>query len=168
MDLLLRSLRTSDQRDAIAAHHELAAEGFNFLLEWRPGQPWSAYLHRLEQLRQGLAVPPGRVPATFLVAEVDAELVGRVSIRHELNAALTDLGGHIGYCVRSRYRRRGYATEMLRQALVLVRAQGVDRILITCDDDNAASIALVENAGGILADVRPAPDGTQRRRYWLT
>ena len=28
--------------------------------------------------------PPGRVPATFLVAQVDGELVGRVSIRHEL------------------------------------------------------------------------------------
>jgi predicted acetyltransferase len=168
MDLVLRPLRISDEQEAIAAHEEFAAEGFNFLLDWRPDEPWSAYLHRLEQLRRGIAVAPDRVPSTFLVAEVSSELVGRVSIRHELNAALADFGGHIGYGVRSGHRRRGYATEMLRQALILVRAQGVDRVLITCDDDNAASIAILENAGGILDDIRPGPDGTQRRRYWLT
>jgi predicted acetyltransferase len=167
-DLLLRPLRPGDEREAIAAHHEFAAEGFNFLLGWRPDEPWSAYLHRLEQLRRGLAVAPDRVPATFLVAEVNTELVGRVSIRHELNASLMDVGGHIGYGVRWSHRRRGYATEILRQALLLLHAQGVDRILITCDDDNTASIALVEKAGGVLDDIRPAPDGKQRRRYWLT
>jgi predicted acetyltransferase len=59
------------------------------------------------------------VPATFLVAEVDRALVGRVSIRHELNAFLADVGGHIGYGVRPRYRGRGFATEILRQALVI-------------------------------------------------
>jgi predicted acetyltransferase len=167
-NLVLRPLRAGDQREALAAHEEFAAEGFDFLLDWRPDDPWSAYLRRLEQLRRGLAVAPDRVPATFLVAEVNSALVGRVSIRHELNASLTDFGGHIGYGVRPSHRRRGYATEMLRQALVLMRAQGVDRVLMTCDDDNTASIAIVEKAGGILDDVRLAPDGTRRRRYWLT
>lgn len=41
-------------------------------------------------------VPPNRVPATFLVAAVDGTLVGRVSIRHELDDFLANFGGHIG------------------------------------------------------------------------
>jgi predicted acetyltransferase len=168
MDLRLRPLRASDEREAVAAHNELAPEGFHFLLEWRPGQPWPAYVHRLEQLRRGVRVPPGRVPATFLVANVGSGLVGRVSIRHELNAFLMDSGGHIGYCVRPDHRRRGYATEMLRQAIVMTRGEGVDRILVTCDDDNTASIVIIERAGGVLDDVRRAPDGARKRRYWLS
>jgi predicted acetyltransferase len=79
-----------------------------------------------------------------------------------------DFGGHIGYGVRPVHRRRGYATEMLRQALVIARAEGVDRILVTCDDDNTASSVIIERTGGVLDDVRRAPDGGQKRRYWLT
>jgi predicted acetyltransferase len=125
-------------------------------------------LRRLEQLRRGLRVPPDRVPATFLVAVVNSGLVGRISIRHELNAFLMDFGGHIGYGVRPVHRRRGYATEMLHQALVIARAEGVDRILVTCDDDNTASTVIIERTDGVLDDIRRAPDGAQKRRYWLT
>jgi predicted acetyltransferase len=167
-ELRLRPLRAGDERDALAAHEELAGDGFGFLLGRQADQPWPAYVQQLEQLRLGLEVPPGRVQATFLVAHVDGELVGRVSIRHELNAFLTAFGGHIGYGVRPSHRRRGYATEMLRQALVIARAHGIDPILVTCDDDNTPSIVIIENAGGILDDVRRAPDGTRKRRYWLS
>ena len=76
-----------------------------------------------------------------------------------------DFGGHIGYGVRPVHRRRGYATEMLRQALVIARAEEVDRILVTCDDDNTASTVIIERTGGVLDDT---PDGAQKLRYWLT
>jgi predicted acetyltransferase len=166
-DLRLRPLRASDEMDAMAAHEELARERFDFLLDWRPSEPWSAYLQRLGQRRRGLEVPPGRVPATFLAAQLGSDLVGRVSIRHELNAWLNDFGGHIGFGVRPRHRRRGCATEILRQALVVARAEGIDRVLVTCDDDNIGSAVVIERAGGVLDDVRSAPEGTHVRRYWI-
>jgi predicted acetyltransferase len=157
--LRLRPLRVGDERDAIVAHEELARERFDFLLDWRSDEPWSAYLHRLEQLRRGFEVPPDRVPATFLVAEMGSQLVGRVSIRRELSAFLSDFGGHIGFGVRPSQRRRGYATEMLRRALVVARAEGVERVLLTCDDDNTGSAVVIERAGGVFDDIRVAPDG---------
>ena len=92
----LRPLRLEDEDEAREAHRELLAEGFSFLFDWDDEQPWSQYLQRLEQVRQGVDVVPDRVPATFLGAFVGEDLVGRDSIRHTLNSYLADVGGHIG------------------------------------------------------------------------
>lgn len=112
-------------------------------------------------------MPADRVPATFLVAHVDGALVGRTSIRHELNDHLAAVGGHIGYGVRPGHRRRGFATEILRQSLVVARAEGVDRVLLTCEEANRASATLVERFGGVLEDIRVDADGTRMQRYWI-
>jgi predicted acetyltransferase len=167
MDLRLRPLSIADESVARAAHEELAADNFPFLLDWDPDQPWAEYVQRLENQRRGLDLPADWVPGTFLAAEVDGILVGRVSIRHELNEFLENFGGHIGYAVRPNCRRRGYATEILRQALTIARSEGVDEVLVTCDDDNLVSATIIERLGGVLEDVRVDPDGPPRRRYWI-
>lgn len=150
-----------------AAHEAMAAEDFEFALGLTPETPWGEYVARLERQHAG-EVPPDLVPATFLVAVVDGVIVGRSSIRHELNDWLLSFGGHIGYGVLSEHRRRGYAAEILRQSLVIARAHGVDRALLTCDDDNVGSIATIERAGGRLDASWPLADGPpKRRRYWI-
>lgn len=107
------------------------------------------------------------MPATFFVADVDGALVGRVSIRHELNDFLVNFGGHLGYGVRPAHRRRGHAGKMLRQALVFARSAGLGRVRVTCDVGNGVSASIIERAGGVLEDVRVAPDGIGKRRYWI-
>ncbi|MCR6032908.1 GNAT family N-acetyltransferase [Nocardioides sp. zg-579] len=167
-DLRLRPLRTDDEAEALRAHEELAADGFEFVLGWSPERTWADLLAQYERERVGLALPEGRVPAAFLVAEVDGEIVGRLSVRFALNDWLAAYGGHVGYGVRPAHRRRGYATEILRQSLVLARAGGVDRVLVTCDDDNLASAATIERCGGVLEDVREQPgEPVAKRRYWI-
>jgi predicted acetyltransferase len=167
MDLRLRPLQLADEDQARAAHAELARDGFTFLLEWQEAMPWGDYLARLSTLRRGVDIPPDRVPATFLVAEVAGALIGRVSIRHELNAFLTDFGGHIGYGVRPAHRRRGYASEILRQSLIIARGEGVERALLVCEAGNAASAAVIRRLGGVLEDVRTDEAGTRMERYWI-
>ena len=165
--LRLRPLRLEDEDAARRAHDELAADGFDFLLDWDPSAPWLDHLAWHDRLRCGVGLPPDRVPATFLVAEVAGELVGRVSVRHELDTFLAELGGHVGYGVRPAFRRRGHATEMLRQGLVVARAAGVDRVLVTCEEGNAASARVIERLGGTLEDVRADLGGGRKRRFWI-
>lgn len=111
---------------------------------------------------------PGRiVESSLLAATVDGELVGRVSLRHRLNDFLAHEGGHVGYAVHQRFRGRGYATEMLRQSVIVLRSLGVDRVLVTCDDDNVASVTVIERCGGVLESIITAGDGEPKRRYWI-
>jgi predicted acetyltransferase len=166
--LLLRPLEPSDEAAARAAHAELAADGFSFLLDLREGEPWHDYLARVELWRAGAGLPDGRVPATFLVAEVGGELVGRTSVRHSLNPWLARWGGHIGYGVRPPFRKRGYATEILRQSLLVARALGLDKVLITCDEGNVTSAAVIERCGGLFESTVPGEKGSgAKRRYWV-
>jgi predicted acetyltransferase len=168
--LRLRPLDAGDEAQFAAAHRAVVPDGFTFGLDYEPGMPWLPYVESLERQREGRDLPDGFVPATFLVADVDGVLVGRTSIRHELNDFLAREGGHIGYAVLPEHRRRGYATEMLRQSLVVARDVGVDRVLVTCDDDNAGSVAVIERCGGVLdADlpVVPVVGAKPKRRYWI-
>jgi predicted acetyltransferase len=168
MDIVVRPLRVDDEQEALQAQAELATGNFPFLLDDTPGQSWQRYVERLEEVRLGIDLAPDRVAATFLVGEVHGHLVGRVSIRHELNDDLLQYGGHIGYAVRPAYRRRGYATELLRHGLEVTRALGIERVLITCDVGNVGSERAIISCGGVLDNVITMPDGEGRRgRYWI-
>jgi predicted acetyltransferase len=166
--LRLRPLRPDDETAFQRGHQEMAAEGFPFGLGLEPGMPWAEYLRQREDHRAGRNVPDGLVPSTFLVADVGGQIVGRTSIRHELNDFLLREGGHIGYGVLPAHRRCGYAREILRQSLVIARSLGIDRVRMTCDDDNVGSIKVIESCGGVLDSVLPArPGHGPIRRYWI-
>jgi len=167
--LRLRPVRLDDETEFRAGHEQMADEGFAFGFLLDPETPWRDYVSMLAGFASGSNLPDGWVPNTFLVAEVDGQIVGRASIRHELNEFLARRGGHIGYCVLAAHRRRGYATEILRQALVVARSLGVDRVLVTCDDDNIGSIKVIETCGGKLDSVLTGdePGSAPLRRYWI-
>lgn len=167
--LRLRPLRRDDEQAVLAGHQQMMADdGFPFALDHEPGMPWNNYLQLLADHRRGVGLSPGWVPSTFLVASVGSAVVGRTSIRHVLNESLVLQGGHIGYGVLAPYRRRGYATEILRQSLIIVRSFGADRVLVTCADTNIGSATVIEKCGGQLDSViRVGTPPQLIRRYWL-
>src|SRR4051812_19074995 len=130
--LRLRPLRLDDEAAFVPIHTAMVEEGFRFGLGYEPGMAWAEYVANMEAWRNGDRLPNRFVASTLLVADVNGEIVGRSSIRHELNEFLATEGGHIGYAVAPAHRRKGYATEILRQSLVIVRSMGIDRVLITC------------------------------------
>ncbi|MGZ9935691.1 GNAT family N-acetyltransferase [Streptomyces sp. NC-S4] len=125
---------------------------------------WVERLHR--QSDRTLPVDHGRVHATYWwIAEGDTYL-GAIDLRHYLNGFLLDAGGHIGYSVRPSARRRGLATWALAAVLHEARVLGMDRVLLTCDPDNEASVRTIEGNGGVLEDTRETLIGP-KRRYWI-
>ncbi len=120
---------------------------------------------RRDQAREDAPRPTGHVPCSFFWVVDDEDpttYLGSLSVRHRLTPFLLEVGGHIGYSVRPSARRRGVATTALRLALPEAAALGIDPVLVTCDDDNLGSAAVIETNGGVLEDVR---DG--KRRYWI-
>ena len=106
------------------------------------------------------------VPKTHLWAVAEEQFVGRISIHHELNDALRVEGGHIGYDTVPSFRRRGIATEMLRQALPVARALGLPAVLLTCDETNTASIRVIERNGGSLQETKALDTNRPLKRYY--
>ncbi|MBC7760668.1 MAG: GNAT family N-acetyltransferase [Candidatus Saccharibacteria bacterium] len=116
-------------------------------------------------MRFGQELSPSQVPATFLSAFVDDDLVGRVSIRHALSEQLMRVGGHIGYAVRPQFRRHGFAIAILRHSLDLAGEMGIELALVTCHDSNVGSIATIERCGGVL-DHSEQTLVHHKLRYW--
>lgn len=119
--------------------------------------------------RPDAELPDGHVACDyFWITDAD-EVVGFIAFRRELNDWLSSYGGHIGYSVRPSRRRQGVARAALNLVLDRARAEGYDRVMLTCDDDNAGSYRTIEGAGGVLQDTIDAPEaGHERmRQYWI-
>jgi predicted acetyltransferase len=169
-DLTLRLPREDEEEEFLRAHRATSPEVPSFLHHYKDGMPFRRYLDVLAEQEQGVNLTSANyVPSTFLFAFVGNRIVGRVSIRHSLNEFLQRIGGHIGYVVVPEFRRQGYATAILRQALQIARDKcGLHRILVSCDDDNIGSIRTIERNGGILENVIDGPDlDKPKRRYWI-
>jgi predicted acetyltransferase len=90
------------------------------------------------------------------------QVVGFLALRTRLNAWLFNEGGHIGYSVRPSRRREGHASRALGLAVRRAAVLGIERALVTCDDDNHASARTIERNGGVYEDTRNG-----KRRYWI-
>ena len=98
---------------------------------------------------------------------IDAsDIVGHLRLRPRLNERLHWIGGNIGYDVPPSRRGRGYATRMLAMGVLEAASRGLDRVLLTADATNAASIKVIERNGGRF-DREYEFEGAVRRRYWI-
>ncbi|WP_010098331.1 GNAT family N-acetyltransferase [Ornithinibacillus scapharcae] len=102
----------------------------------------------------------------FLVNHKD-RILGMIDIRHELNDFLYRIGGNIGYSVRPSERQKGYATLLLKMGLDKCRELGMDKVLITCDEDNIGSAKVILNNGGREDKSEVDEDQTVKRRFWI-
>lgn len=105
----------------------------------------------------------------FGIREKDNKIVGMISIRHELiNDFLRNYAGHIGYGVRPTERRKGYVTQMLKQALTYCKEElKLKKVMISCNKENVGSRKTIINAGGILEREYQTDNGENIQIYWV-
>ncbi len=168
MEVTFRAPEPSDEADVAEAQRIMARERFTFAFDYAPGTDFSKWVERTASHRLGQNVPPGRVPASFELALVEGKVAGRLSVRHALNEFLLQQGGHIGYGVLPAFRGRGIGKRMLQRGLELTAALGIQRALVTCDENNAASRRIIEGAGGVYESSCVGAGLEQPiRRYWF-
>lgn len=168
MMLSFRKPAVSDAAEIEAFKTEFAADGSSMdgtgILFRASAEEWLAYIDRME------ADVPDSVPCLqYGLFDENDRLLGLIQIRLCLRGYLVDFGGHIGYCVRPSERRKGYAKDMLRRALGICRERGMERVLVTCLEDNAGSARTIEACGGTLEKVVFDDRNYQAymKRYWI-
>ena len=102
----------------------------------------------------------------------DGKFIGEFQLRTEFpEKVMMDIGS-IGYAVKVSERRKGYGTEILRLGLGIAKQHGMEKVLLTINDENEASIRLCEKMGGVWKDTIEAYNDAEGqhllRRYWIT
>ena len=131
-----------------------------------------AYMKQRHDLSRPVILPNGqrveRLPQKdFWLVDGD-RFFGMASLRPQLNEVLLKRGGNIGYAVRKSEWRKGYGKLMLQLVLPEARKAGLEKVLITCHDENDGSIRIIEGAGGVLQDkIKIEGLAIPERRYWI-
>ena len=123
-----------------------------------------------EQYSNPDTCPKDKVPSEkFLgIRLTDNKIVGIISFRHHIDHPILSVwGGHIGYSVRPSERRQGYAKEMLKLCLQKCKAFGLDKVMITCNQNNIGSRKTILANGGVF-DKTVEVDDRIVERYWIS
>ncbi len=117
----------------------------------------------------GVDVPADSLPSIcFWFINDQNEIIGTSRLRKVLNEGFKHFGGNIGYDVSPSFRRKGYGTEILKLTIEKAKKNGLEKVLLTCDDDNIPSYKIIEHNNGKLEN-KEFNERTKKlmRRYWI-
>lgn len=155
------------RKEILAASDKDKFAGCGTLKESSSAEEWI----NTSKLRSSAATcPKDKVPSNIYIAVRlnDNKIVGIIDLRHHIeHPILSTWGGHIGYYVRPTERGKGYGKEMLRQNLRNAQKLGIQKVLITCRDDNIASEKTIIANGGVFEGTINVGNELMKR-YWIT
>lgn len=133
-------------RESFLKEGETSINGSRGLHNYKEYADWIKLVRECENPKNELL---GVQASTYFAISENNEIVGCIELRHSLNENLATIGGHIGYSVCPKDRRKGYATKMLKLVLQEARRLGIEKVLLTCNVDNIASRkTILKNGGG--------------------
>jgi predicted acetyltransferase len=145
---------------------EGSSEGHLTIDELTSEEVFFDHVKRKLEFEDKTDLPDGYVnETTFWIIE-DDEYAGCISVRHKLTPKLETHGGHIGYIVRPKFRKRGLATRALSLILKYTKEElRIIKVLLTTDEDNIGSQKTITKNGGVRD---PSLDGQiEKKRFWI-
>ncbi|HZO75060.1 MAG TPA: GNAT family N-acetyltransferase [Ktedonobacteraceae bacterium] len=121
-------------------------------------EDFAQFVRELEEEAEGIGLPPG-MPAqqTYLLLQDGRQIIGEIRFRPHLMPPYEKYSGHIGYNIRPSQRGKGYATRQLALLLGEARKLQLPGVSLTIDDENPASVRVIEKNGGRLLQVIKDP-----------
>ena len=171
----LRLLRPC--RDYLASYYEACRETYgrvhdNYILhdpekygEWKDN-----IFQGYENAEKGTGLPAGWLPNATFWAVSGNEYVGTVNIRLQMNDALREYGGNVGWALRLSRRGQGLALPLARLAWRQAEALGVSPVLMTATESNPKSLHVLEKLPYKKKECATACVNGVRcgvRRYWF-
>ena len=136
--------------------HEMAnstINGSNSLNLFLKESTYEKWLEKNEETEnKDYAKLVGLVPSAtyFTIRKSDNKIVGMVNIRYNLNEYLRKIAGHIGYSIRPSERGKGLAKIQLYLTLKEAIKVNLNKVMISCEQNNIASEKTILALGGIL------------------
>lgn len=156
MSIELRKLTIHDSDDVYDLLQTLPANENGFMngMAGRSREDFRVWLQKCAESAEKSEIEDGwRVPQAIYWLYVDGRPVGMGKLRYFLTDALRQSGGNIGYAIAPDARGNGYATALLTSVLHEAALHGVERALITVNNDNPASIRVALKCGGVIERV---------------
>ncbi|MBN1673947.1 MAG: GNAT family N-acetyltransferase [Kiritimatiellae bacterium] len=131
-------------------------------------ETFAEYVAKLTDMAKGRNLPDGYVPMnTFWLLAAGERPLGVSRLRHRLTPGLLEHGGHIGYWIRPRERRKGYGTRILALTLQRAAALGIPRALLTCHAANCGSRRIIQKNGGVLEPEDARAGAGAELHFWI-
>ena len=103
-----------------------------------------------------------------MLVDENNHVYGYSQLRHSLKGELINIGGNIGYAIRPTERRKGYATIQLQLLLEKAEELGLDKVLVTCRENNIGSKKTIEKCLGEQDKSVPSRyPNIMELRYWV-
>lgn len=123
---------------------------------------YKKWLVKSDNISKNIELEDWMVPQDVYWLYINGKPVGFGKLRHYLNDKLRIEGGHCGYAIRPSSRGNGYGKLLLKLMLEEAKKLNIDKLLITVNNDNAASIRTAVSNGGIIENI------TDKKNYiWI-
>lgn len=168
--IIAREFKKEDQTKLLDMINEINNFDCNFegLTNIREIVSYDSFLEQLEKNKHQEFVKPEYSPQTTFGVFDDNKLVGGFNLRHTIKGNLIHHGGNIGYLIRPSERRKRYGTIMFGLALEKAKELGLDKVLVSCREDNTGSAKVIENNGGIYENNYYDEQLNETyKRYWI-
>jgi predicted acetyltransferase len=76
--------------------------------------------------------------------------LGKIQIRHEPKGRVPEIASHVYYEIRRSMRGKGYGNLILKEGLKKAKELGFPELVVSVDENNLASITVIEHNGGVF------------------